>query len=102
MDLFLFFLAGLFLANGVPHYSNGVSGRKFHSPFASPPGRGHSSALVNVVWAFVNFAAGGAILCFRLNESTLVMTNIVAFVVGIVVMSILLAITFQKYAEEQQ
>ena len=101
MDLFLFFLAGLFISNGVPHYSNGMSGRKFHSPFAKPPGRGHSSALVNVVWALVNFAAGGAILYFRLNESTLVLANVVAFVLGIVAMSVLLAVTFQRYAEEQ-
>ena len=44
-----YFVAGLFLANGVPHFVNGISGRKFQSPFASPPTVGESSALVNVI-----------------------------------------------------
>jgi len=52
------FCAGLVLANGVPHFVNGISGRRFPSPFASPPGRGESSPLVNVVWGMVNFLIG--------------------------------------------
>jgi hypothetical protein len=52
------FCGGLFLANGVPHFVNGISGRRFPSPFASPPGRGESSPLVNVVWGMVNFLIG--------------------------------------------
>ena len=60
------FVAGLFLANGVPHFVQGISGAWFQSPFASPPGVGESSALVNVIWGFANVAAGGALLhaCF--------------------------------------
>jgi len=53
-----YFVAGLFLANGVPHFVNGISGKRFQSPFASPPGVGESSPLVNVVWGIVNFAIG--------------------------------------------
>jgi len=52
------FFAGLFLANGVPHFVNGISGRAFPSPFASPPGQGESSPLVNVLWGSLNFAIG--------------------------------------------
>ena len=52
------FFAGLFLANFVPHYIHGVSGDAFPSPFASPPGKGLSSPLVNVLWALGNLAAG--------------------------------------------
>lgn len=54
----VYFVAGLFLANGVPHFVNGISGRKFQSPFASPPGVGESSALVNVIWGLVSFVIG--------------------------------------------
>lgn len=52
------FLAGVFLANGVPHYVSGILGRPFPSPFASPPGKGNSSPLVNVLWGAANVAAG--------------------------------------------
>jgi len=38
------FLSGMFLANGVPHFVQGVSGAPFQSPFAKPPGVGESSA----------------------------------------------------------
>ena len=57
-----YFVAGLFLANGVPHFVNGISGNKFQTPFAKPPGVGESSALVNVIWGFVNFIIGYALI----------------------------------------
>ena len=43
------FVAGLFLANGVPHFVQGISGHSFPTPFASPPGVGESSPIVNVL-----------------------------------------------------
>ena len=45
---------GVFFVNAIPHFSNGVSGRPFPSPFASPPGRGLSSPTVNVLWGSLN------------------------------------------------
>jgi hypothetical protein len=56
------FVAGLFLANGVPHFVQGVSGNWFQTPFASPPGVGESSPVVNVLWGFLNLAVGFALL----------------------------------------
>lgn len=56
------FFAGVFLANGVPHFVHGISGNKFQSPFASPPGVGESSAIVNVVWGWFNFVIAGALV----------------------------------------
>ena len=56
------FFAGAFLANGVPHFVQGICGNKFQSPFASPPGAGESSAIVNVLWGFFNFIVAGALL----------------------------------------
>ena len=52
------FFGGMFLANAVPHFVLGSSGRSFQSPFASPPGKGLSSATVNVVWAIFNIIVG--------------------------------------------
>ena len=56
------FVAGLFLANGVPHFVQGISGHWFQTPFASPPGVGESSPVVNVLWGFLNLVVGFALL----------------------------------------
>ncbi len=56
------FGAGIFLANGVPHFINGISGHQFQSPFASPPGVGESSPLINVIWGMANFVIGFLLL----------------------------------------
>jgi len=53
-----YFFAGAFLANGVPHFVQGISGKRFPTPFASPPAVGESSPLVNVVWGLVDFLIG--------------------------------------------
>ena len=58
-----YFFGGVFLANALPHFVNGISGRAFQTPFAKPPGQGLSSSLVNVLWAFFNFAAAYLLLC---------------------------------------
>ena len=55
------FAGGLVFANGLPHFLHGMSGEKFQSPFANPPGKGLSSPLVNVVWGFANFVVGYAL-----------------------------------------
>jgi hypothetical protein len=56
------FVAGLFLANGIPHFVQGISGHWFQSPFASPSGVGESSPIVNVLWGFLNLGIGFALL----------------------------------------
>ncbi len=61
-DVAAYFLGGAFLANFTPHFIAGVSGRRFHSPFASPPFRGLSSPVVNVLYALFNLAVAYALL----------------------------------------
>jgi hypothetical protein len=58
------FVAGALLANGVPHFVQGISGNWFQTPFAKPPGVGESSPVINVVWGFGNMAAGAVLLRF--------------------------------------
>jgi hypothetical protein len=55
-------VAGALIVNGVPHFTQGVSGAAFPTPFARPPGVGLSAPLVNTLWGFVNLAAGFALL----------------------------------------
>ena len=91
----LCFLGGAFIANSVPHFVRGITGAEFPTPFAKPPGRGMSSASVNVVWALIN--AVGAYLVLKAgnfsisNEPTL----IIAFA-GFAVASLLLSRAFGK------
>lgn len=61
-DVAAYFFGGAFLANFTPHFIAGVSGRPFHSPFATPPFRGLSSPVVNVLWALFNLAVAYALL----------------------------------------
>jgi hypothetical protein len=53
-----YFFGGAFLVNAIPHFVNGVSGRSFPTPFASPPGKGQSSSMVNVLWGTLNAVIG--------------------------------------------
>ena len=91
-----YFFAGAFLANGVPHFVSGITGKRFQSPFASPPGVGESSPVVNVIWGLVNFFAGYALI-FGVNDFCLGFTREVLMVaIGAVVTSIFLAIYFGR------
>jgi hypothetical protein len=49
-----YFFGGVFLANFVPHFVAGVTGRAFQTPFASPPAVGLSSSTLNVIWGLSN------------------------------------------------
>lgn len=60
------FFAGAFLTNAVPHFVSGIQGRRFPTPFASPPGKGESSSVLNVVWGTAN-AVVGYWLLFRVG-----------------------------------
>lgn len=76
-DYLAYFFAGFFIANGVPHFVNGLSGKRFPSPFTSPPGRGESPPLVNALWGLANFVIGYVLIvgvgdfCFGLTQSVL-------------------------------
>ncbi|MGB9403972.1 MAG: hypothetical protein WCA98_10540 [Candidatus Acidiferrales bacterium] len=69
-----YFFGGAFLVNAVPHFANGVSGRRFPSPFASPPGKGESSPTVNVLWGTFNLAIA-YLLVVRVGEFHLHQTS---------------------------
>jgi hypothetical protein len=71
-----YFFGGAFFVNAVPHFVNGVSGRRFPSPFASPPGKGESSPMVNVLWGAFNLAIG-YLLVLRVGEFHLRQTSCV-------------------------
>lgn len=86
-----YFFGGAFLANAVPHFVNGISGNPFQSPFASPPGEGLSSSLVNVLWGSFNFAMA-YLLLLRVGTFELRKTrHILAAGIGALLMAVMLA-----------
>jgi hypothetical protein len=91
-----YFFGGAFLVNAIPHFTSGVSGRRFPSPFASPPGKGESSPLVNVLWGAFNLAIAYLLVCrvgeFHLRETSAVL----AFGAGALLMGVVCARTFGR------
>ena len=57
-----YFFGGIILGNAIPHFVSGTMGRAFQSPFARPPGKGLSSALVNIGWGGLNMVVGYVLL----------------------------------------
>src|SRR4249919_2816344 len=90
------FFSGLLLANGVPHFVQGISGAWFQTPFASPPGVGESSPVVNVLWGFLNLATGFALLFEFSPQGADVVLEWVLVSLGLLVTSIFCAWHFGR------
>jgi hypothetical protein len=90
------FFAGALLANEVPHFVQGISGNWFQTPFATPPGVGESSPVINVVWGFGNLAAGAVLLRFfwPIGDAAWVGWCVVG--VGALLLGVLMATHFGK------
>ena len=94
-DYIASFFAGMFLTNVVPHFVSGISGDRFPTPFANPPGKGLSSPTVNVVWALLNLVVG--YILFRVGKVSNGGTSaIIVFFAGIVAISIMLSVQFSR------
>ena len=95
--LLSYFFGGAFLANAIPHFVSGVTGRPFQSPFAKQPGQGLSSSTVNVLWGFFNIAVGYMLVC-RVGSFVLKdLADAVALGVGVLVMALILAKQFGRF-----
>lgn len=93
------FFGGAFFSNVIPHFVQGVSGNKFPTPFAKPPGRGLSSATLNVVWGLINFIV--AFVLFKASDAAA--GNLIAvmvFFLGFVAISLMSSNIFQKKDRE--
>lgn len=93
------FFSGIFFANMVPHFVHGISGNKFPTPFAKPPGKGLSSPTINVLWALFNLIIGYVLFkASKMNTSNTL--AIVIFFLGMAAISIMSSIGFQKKNKE--
>ncbi|MFI3321832.1 MAG: hypothetical protein R3Y50_04845 [Rikenellaceae bacterium] len=92
-EFFIAFIFGFFVTNSLPHIIPGIHGKPFYSPFASPPARGKSSAVVNVLWGFFNIVV--AYIIFVATDINLKeYIEGIGFLLGILTTSLTLAITF--------
>lgn len=89
------FFTGVFFVNSLPHFIQGISGNKFPTPFAKPPGKGLSSPMLNVIWALINMSA-----CFFVYlASKITITNkwtVIVFALGFIAMSFRLSFALSK------
>lgn len=94
MSLLWYFLAGVFVWNGVPHFVKGITGQTHMTPFKKV-----SSPVLNVVWAVINFLIGLYLLGIASGNGGLTTpwdanlrdTNLWAFIIGGALMAIYLA-----------
>jgi hypothetical protein len=93
------FFSGAFLANVVPHFFHGISGDRFPTPFAKPPGRGLSSPTVNVIWAWINLIVGYVLLRAG-HVSTDDVSTLITFLMGIMFISTVLSFRFREKMRE--
>jgi hypothetical protein len=93
------FFAGMFLANVVPHFVHGISGNRFPTPFAKPPGKGLSSPLVNMLWALFNLIMGYILFQIGRVSSGGISARLIFFI-GFAIISIMSSVMFAaKHAE---
>lgn len=59
MELLLAFFAGMFITNSVPHIVSGIQGNKHMTPISKD-----SSAIINVIWGYINLVLGALIFNF--------------------------------------
>ena len=99
-DFVACFFGGAFFVNAIPHFVQGVSGRKFPTPFASPPGRGLSSSTVNVLWGVFNAVIAWFLLLHVGHFGFRRLPELLAFAAGGLVMGIMLSKGFWHLHEK--
>lgn len=97
LHLLSYFFGGVFLANAVPHFVSGTTGRPFQSPFAKPPGEGLSSSTVNVCWGIFNAVVGYILVCRVGNFDLKSTLDVVACGLGILLISLFGARQFGRF-----
>lgn len=92
-----YFLGTAFLVNAIPHFTSGVMGHPFQSPFASPPGEGLSSARINVLWGSANLLVAYLLLGRLGNFEFRSWRHILVAGAGGLAMALMLAHSFGRF-----
>jgi hypothetical protein len=92
----VYFLGGAFFANFVPHFVSGVLGRRFPTPFATPPFRGLSSSRVNVLYGLCNLSVAYMLLLRVGDFEPRSALHGAAFGLGLAAMSLFIARSLER------
>ena len=104
MTYLAYFFAGTFFSNGIPHLTNGISGRRFPKRFpfrkAGEPEstfeKWSSTPVSNVIWGMLNYGIG-YLLLEKVGDFSMTHTvDIASVILGFVVCSIFLAWNFGR------
>lgn len=95
--LISYFFGGAFTANAIPHLISGLTGRAFQTPFANPPGKGLSSATINVAWGLANMVIAYLLIAHVGAFDWQATPHIVAFGLGFGLKSLGSAYQFGKF-----
>ncbi len=90
------FLAGLFCANGIPHFVHGISGENFHNPSLHRFFRAVPSPLFNVIWGLLNFGLSLLLLSFTHIWSDQLGADEFIFGIGFIFAAVGLSIFFPR------
>lgn len=97
LHYFSVLVGGVFLMNAVPHIISGVLGRAFQSPFASPPGKGLSSSIVNILWGFSNLLLAWLLLIYLGRVDIARWPDAIVLFVGMFVIALFSAYHFGQF-----
>jgi hypothetical protein len=108
MTFIAYFFAGTFFSNGIPHLTNGISGRRFPKRFpfrkAGEPAtsfeRWSSAPVPNVIWGMLNYVIG-YLLVNKVGDFSVAQTaDIASVILGFVICSIFLSWNFGRVHSE--
>jgi len=102
VDYLAYIAAGAFLANGIPHFVSGISGKYFPSPFAKPPGAGESSPVVNVLWGLTNLIVAWILVAGVGDFTTGFSIDMLLFAIGFSGMALVLGWHFGRVRNKVQ
>jgi hypothetical protein len=97
MQLFLiwYFLLGLLLGNGVPHFAFGAAGKVFRSPFGQK-----SSPRTNILWGLSNFVVATVIATGLIVLNLYGSYALVATLVGFWLMMLMFGTRIKRFLNE--
>lgn len=104
MTTLAYVFAGILFSNGIPHFTNGISGRRFprEFPFRTIKDRPmwfepwFSAPITNVIWGLLNWGGGYLLLTRAGNFSMTQPADITSITLGFIICSIFLAWNFGR------